>query len=191
MYNFQIPNRVIQELYYQYFVDITEREYGLNDTATKVQNALKEFSKNNNPHPFLDIIKTIIDKDLSFRDAQGFDEKHLKMLMIPYLSLSASHYVKSEEEWENGYVDVLMLKRPTVTTKYNFLIELKYIKKADESTKDKETKASYVEKVEKQACAQVQKYLQSDNAKRIPNLKAWLFILVGREWHLVEEIGMP
>ena len=191
MYNFQIPNRVIQELYYQYFVDIIEREYGLNETATKVQNALKEFSKNNNPHPFLELIKTIIDKDLSFRDAQGFDEKHLKMLMIPYLSLSASHYVKSEEEWQNGYVDILMLKRPTVTTKYNFLIELKYIKKADENTKDKETKESYVEKVEKEAREQVQKYLQSDNAKRIPNLKAWLFILVGREWQLVEEIPIP
>jgi hypothetical protein len=191
MYNFQIPNRVIQELYYQYFIDIIEREYGLNETATKVQNALKEFSKNNNPQPFLDIIKTIIEKDLSFRDAQGFDEKHLKMLMIPYLSLSASHYVKSEEEWQNGYIDVLMLKRPTVTTKYNFLIELKYIKKGDAHIKDKKTKASYVEKVEKEAREQVQKYLQSDNAKRIPNLKAWLFVLVGSEWHLVEEIPMP
>ena len=191
LYNFEIPNRVIQELYYQYFIDITEREYGLNDTVTKVQYALKEFSKNNNPQPFLDLIKTVIDKDLSFRDAQGFDEKHLKMLMIPYLSLSASHYVKSEEEWQNGYVDVLMLKRPTVTTKYNFLIELKYIKKGDETPKDKETKESYVEKVAKEAREQVRKYLQSDDAKRIPNLKAWLFVLVGREWGLVEEIQMP
>jgi hypothetical protein len=187
MYNFQIPNRVIQELYYQYFIDITEREYGLNETVSKVQNALKEFSKNNNPHPFLDIIKTIIEKDLSFRDAKGFDEKHLKMLMIPYLSLSASHYVKSEEEWQNGYVDVLMLKRPTVTTKYNFLIELKYVKKGEDTKKDKE----HIEKVEKEAREQVPKYLESDHAKRIPNLKAWLFILVGREWHLVEEIPMP
>jgi hypothetical protein len=102
LYNFQMPNRVIQELYYEYFIDIIEREYGLNETVFKVQNALKEFSKNNNPHPFLNIIKAIIEKDLSFRDAQGFDEKHLKMLMIPFLSLSASHYVKSEEEWDTG-----------------------------------------------------------------------------------------
>jgi hypothetical protein len=184
IYNFQIPNRVIQELYYEYFIDIIEREYGLNETVFKVQSALKEFSKNNNPQPFLDLIKTIIEKDLSFRDAKGFDEKHLKMLMIPYLSLSAAHYVKSEEEWQNGYVDVLMLKRPNVTTKYNFLIELKYVKKGEDTKKDKE----HIEKVEKEAREQVQKYLQSDNAKRIPNLKAWLFILVGREWHLVEEI---
>ena len=191
LFNFQIPNRVVQELYYQYFIDIIEREYKLNETVTKVQNTLKEFSKNNNPRPFLDLIKTVIEKDLSFRDAKGFDEKHLKMLMIPYMSLSASHYVKSEDEWQNGYIDVLMLKRPNVATKYNFLIELKYIKKGDENTKDKATKVSYVETVEKEAREQVKKYLQSDEVQHYPNLKAWLFILVGREWHLVEEIPMP
>ena len=31
-------------------------------------------------------------------------------------------------------------------------------------------------------------YLQTDNAKRIGNLKAWLLILVGREWHVIEEV---
>ena len=189
-YIFNIPNRVIQELYYEYFIDIIEQETGLNRDVSKIQDALEQLSKKNNPRPFLDLIKDLIDKDLSFRDAKGFDEKHLKMLMIPYLSLSASHYVKSEEEWQNGYIDVLMLKRPNVTTQYNFLIELKYIKKTDENREDKETKESYVKKVEKEAREQVQKYLQSDNAKRIQNLKAWLFILVGREWHLVEEIPM-
>jgi hypothetical protein len=95
--------------------------------------------------------------------------------------------VKSEEEWQNGYIDVLMLKRPNVTTKYNFLIELKYVKKGEDTKKDKEN----IAKVEKEAREQVQKYLQSDNAQRIPNLKAWLFMLVGREWHLVEEIVVP
>ena len=188
LHRFVIPNHVVKELYYDYFIDIIEREYGLNRLIPKIQTALIELSKNNNPHPFLAVVKTIIDKDLSFRDAQGFDEKHLKMLMIPYLSLSASHYVKSEEEWENGYVDVLLLKRPNIVTKYNFLIELKYVKKADENVKDKDTKELYVAKVEKEARVQIQKYIQSDNAKRIPNLKVWLLILVGREWQVVEEI---
>ena len=188
LHNFQIPNRVVRELYYHYFIEIVEKETGLNRKVPQIQLALGELAQNNNLYPFLDIIKLVIEKDLSFRDAQGFDEKHLKMLLIPYLSLSASHYVKSEEEWENGYVDMLLLKRPNIVTKYNFLIELKYIKKSDEKTKDKETKVSYIEKVTIDAREQIQKYLQTDNAKRIPNLKAWLLILVGREWHLVEEI---
>jgi Predicted AAA-ATPase/PD-(D/E)XK nuclease superfamily len=187
-YIFKMPNRVIRDLYYNYFIDIVEQETGLNRTVSKIQKALEGLSRDNNPHPFLDLIKAVIDKDLSFRDAQGFDEKHLKMLMIPYFSLSASHYVVSEPEWENGYVDMLLLKRPNVTTKYNFIIELKYVKKADENKKDNETKEPYTQKVEREAREQIQKYLQTDNAKRIPNLKAWLLILVGREWKLVEEI---
>ena len=176
---FQMPNRVIRDLYYNYFIDIVEAETGLNRSVLKIQNALEEISRNNNPQPFLDLIKALIDKDLSFRDAQGFDEKHLKMLMIPYLSLSASHYVVSEDEWENGYVDVLLLKRPNVTTKYNFIIELKYVKKGNENT---------LQKVADEGRAQIHKYIQSDNAKRIPSLKAWLLVLVGRDWELVEEI---
>jgi hypothetical protein len=189
LFVFNIPNRVIQELYYDYFIDIIEREHGLNRTVPKIQTALTQLSKDNNLLPFLDLIKVLIDKDLSLRDAQKFDEKHLKMLLIPYLSLSASHYVVSEPEWENHYPDMVLLKRPNIETRYNFIIELKYIKKSDENKKDSETKEPYIEKVAREAREQMQKYIQTENARRIPNLKAWLIVLVGREWHLVEEIA--
>ena len=183
-----MPNRVIQELYYDYFVVINEEETQLNRTHGQIRKALVELSKNNNPHPFLELIKALIDKQLSLRDAQNFDEKHLKMLLIPYLSSSLTHYVVSEPEWENGYPDIIMLKRPNIDTKYNFLIELKYIKKSDKNKKDKETNEGFIQKVEREAREQMQRYIQTDNAKRIPNLKAWLLILVGRDWHLIEEI---
>ena len=148
-------------------------------------------AKNNNLQPFLEIIKALLDKDLSFRDAQNFDEKHLKMLLIPYLSLSASHYVQSEPEWENGYPDILFLKRPNIETRYNFILELKYIKESDRhkrvQPKDK-TSEKIVTKVEREARLQLNNYLKTDNAKRTKNLKAWLLVLVGREWKIVEEI---
>jgi Predicted AAA-ATPase/PD-(D/E)XK nuclease superfamily len=185
---FQIPNRVIQELYYDYFVDIIDREYGLVSSVPKIQTALISLSKNNNPQPFLDLIKALIDKDLSLRDAQNFNEKHLKMLLIPYLSLSTSHYVVSEPEWENLYPDIVLFKRPNVETRYNFLIELKYIKKTDANKKDELTKEPILKKVAREAREQLQSYIATENAKRIPNLKAWLLILVGREWLVVEEL---
>jgi hypothetical protein len=188
LHRFKMPNRVISELYYDYFVDIVERETGLNRNVLVIKKALSELSGNNNLHPFLAIIKALIDKDLSLRDAQKFDEKHLKMLLIPYLSLSATHYVVSEPEWEKYYPDIVLLKRPNVETRYTFIIELKYIKKADENKKDDVTKERYIAKVEREAREQLQKYIQTDNAQRMTNLKAWLLILVGREWHLVEEI---
>jgi hypothetical protein len=122
---------MLRSRYYTYFIDITERETGLNRSISKIQTALSLLSKSNNPHPFLDIIKALIDKDLSLRDAQGFDEKQLKMLLIPYLSLSSSHYVVSELEWEKGYPDIVLMKRPNLTTQFNFVIELKYVRKGD------------------------------------------------------------
>jgi hypothetical protein len=191
LYRFQMPNRVISELYFNYFVDIVERETGLNRKLAVIRKTLSDLSSNNNPHTFLSLIKELIDKDLSLRDAQNFDEKHLKMLLIPYLSLSATHYVVSEPEWEKQYPDLLLLKRPNVTTKYNFIIELKYIKLGDKdkmvATKEgKEEKL--IEKVEREARIQIANYLKTDNAKRTEGLKAWLFILVGRDWQVVEEM---
>ena len=187
-YRFKIPNHVIRELYYDYFVAISEEETNLNRTSGEISQALFELAKNNKPHPFLAIIKSLIDKQLSLRDAQKFDEKHLKMLLIPYLSLSASHYVVSEPEWENQYADILFLKRPNIETKYNFILELKYVKKADKNKKDPKTGEKYVDKITNEARQQLTDYLKTDNAKRIANLKAWLLILVGRDWHLIEEI---
>ena len=191
LYIFQMPNQVIKELYYNYFVDIIEQETGLNRTVERIESALSELGRNNNPHPFLDLIKVLLEQDLSFRDAQGFDEKHLKMLLIPYLSLSASHYVQSEPEWQNGYPDILFLKRPNIETKYNFIIELKYIKQTDRhkrvNPKDK-TSEKLLAKVQREARIQLENYLKTDNAKRTKNLKAWVLVLVGREWKIVEEI---
>ena len=110
---------------------------------------------------------------------------------LNYLSLSASHYVLSEPEWENSYPDILLLKRPTITTKYNFIFELKYIKKSDKSKrvdpKDK-TSEKIVEKVAREARTQLSNYLKTDDAKRISSLKAWVLVLVGREWQVVEEV---
>jgi Predicted AAA-ATPase/PD-(D/E)XK nuclease superfamily len=185
---FRMPNKVIQELYYDYFVVICEEETQLNRTHGQIRKSLVELSKNNHPHPFLDIIKALIDKQLSLRDAQKFDEKHLKMLLIPYLSLSLTHYVVSEPEWENKYADLLLLKRPNMETKYNFIWELKYVKKADKNKKDPQTGEKNIDKITREARAQLNTYLATDNAQRIANLKAWLLILVGREWHLIEEI---
>jgi hypothetical protein len=187
-YSFQIPNQVIKELYYNYFIDIVEHETGLNRKATDIQKALGELARHNNPKPFLDIIKALIDIDLSLRDAQNFDEKHLKMLLIPYMSLSVSHYVVSEPEWQNSYIDLLFLKRPNITTQYNFVFELKYIKKGDTDKVlilPNGSKEKLVDKVEREAREQMNNYLKTKNAQRLTNLKAWLLILVGREWRII------
>jgi Predicted AAA-ATPase/PD-(D/E)XK nuclease superfamily len=185
---FKIPNHVIRELYYDYFVAISEQETQLNRTHGDISKALFQLATTNNPHPFLNLITALIEKRLSLRDALNFDEKHLKMLLIPYLSLSASHYVTSEPEWENQYPDIVLLKRPNVPTKYNFVFELKYVKMSRKKKKNEQTDENSLEKMIDEARKQLKAYLQTDDAKRLDNLKAWLVVLVGRKWHLIEEI---
>jgi Predicted AAA-ATPase/PD-(D/E)XK nuclease superfamily len=188
-YAFKIPNQVIRELYYEYFVVISEEETQLNRASGDISKALFTFATMNNPRPFLALITALIEKRLSVRDAQGFDEKHLKMLLIPYMSLSASHYVTSEPEWENQFPDIVFKKRPNIATKYNFIFELKYVKIADKNKKDEKTKEKTLDKIIIEARQQLKAYLQTDDAKRLDNLKAWLLILVGRKWHLIEEVS--
>lgn len=68
---------------------------------------------------------------------------------------------------------------------------MKYVKKGglDKIVQKKDgTKEKLTDKVEREARIQLRNYLQTEDAKRIPNLKAWLIILVGREWKVVEEI---
>jgi hypothetical protein len=187
-YSFQIPNHVIRELYYDYFVAISEQETQLNRAHGDISKALLELATTNNPHPFLNLITALIQKRLSVRDAQRFDEKHLKMLLIPYLSLSASHYVTSEPEWENQFPDIVLLKRPNIVTKYNFVFELKYVKIADKKKKEAQTDEKTLDKITNEAREQLKAYLQTDDAKRLDNLKAWLLVLVGRKWHVIEQI---
>ena len=70
-------------------------------------------------------------------------------------------------------------------------MELKYVKKADMDkmvVTETGEKEKLTAKVEREARTQIENYLKTENAQRIPNLKAWLIILVGREWQLVEEI---
>ena len=70
-------------------------------------------------------------------------------------------------------------------------MHLKYVKKGDLDKMVKKadgTQEKLTDKVEREARLQLTNYLQTEDAKRIPNLKAWLLILVGREWKVVEEI---
>ena len=49
LHDFQMPNQVIRELYYNYFTDIVEQETNLNRTVADIQMSLNELAKNNNP----------------------------------------------------------------------------------------------------------------------------------------------
>jgi hypothetical protein len=179
-WSFSFPNKVIETLYQQFFIETVERQYGLNRSFAQLSDALDTFFWSNDPKPFLDMVGEVMKKDLSNRDAIGMNEKDLKYLLISYLHLSPEFYIKSEYEVERKYNDILLRRRKPFDMPHNYLIELKYFK-TTLTEKELETE-------KKKAVAQVQNYLKTEELSEYDDLKAWVWMAVGSEWLFVEEI---
>ncbi len=179
-WSFSFPNKVIETLYQQFFIETVERQYGLNRSFAQLSTALDSFFWSNDPRPFLGMVAEVMKKDLSNRDAIGMNEKDLKYLIISYLHLSPEFYIKSEYEVERKYNDILLTRRKPFDMPHNYLIELKYFKT---SLSEKELASE-----KQKAIEQVKGYLKTEELNEYDDLKAWLWMAVGSEWVFVEEI---
>ena len=67
------------------------------------------------------------------------DEKHIKMMILTLLGVDSTYFVQSEVENNNGYVDILLKRKIQFkdVTKFQYLIELKYIRESERNTLDK------------------------------------------------------
>ncbi len=93
---------------------------------------------NGDIQPLMELVGTILE-DLSNRDLIKMDEKNIKMMFLTLLGVDSTYFIKSEYENNNGYVDI-MLKRKIqfkYITKFQWIIELKYIKESERDTLEK------------------------------------------------------
>ncbi|ACA44801.1 hypothetical protein FDC22_03150 [Clostridium botulinum] len=170
----KIPNYVIKTIYWeQYFQRINE-DYSIQ--IQKVRIAVNEMRTNGNIHPLMELVGTILE-DLSNRDLIKMDEKNIKMMLLTLLGVDSTYFIKSEDENNNGYVDI-MLKRKIQfkdITKFQWIIELKYIKESDKNT---------FEKVKKEGLKQLQGYAESKMVQEelgVEDLKKVLILVVGKK----------
>jgi len=123
----KIPNYVIKTIYWeQYFQRINE-DYNIQ--VKDVRDAIIQMRVYGNIQPLIELVGTILE-DLSNRDLIKMDEKNIKMMLLTLLGVDSTYFIKSEDENNNGYVDI-MLKRKIQfkdITKFKWIIELKYIK---------------------------------------------------------------
>lgn len=170
----KIPNYVIKTIYWeQYFQKISE-DYNIE--IQKIRIAVNEMRMHGDIEPLVEIVKGILE-DLSNRDLIQMDEKNVKMMFLTLLGVDSTYFIKSEDENNKGYVD-LMLKRKIQLkdiTKFQWIIELKYIKESDRDT---------LEKVKEQGLKQLQMYGESkmvqDELEK-EGLKKVLIIVVGKK----------
>ena len=178
MLNFSIPNYVIKELYRNFFIDFIKAHNNVSVDTVDVSRALIEMAENNSITPFLSIIENAL-KTMSNQDFKKFDEKYIKALFVGFASLSKLYFIKSEPEIESKYPDIMFLHRPPFYPKYQFLFEIKYLKKAGEKALNTATH---------KAIAQVDEYLAFDEINSLKNLKAYVLIFVGSEIKVVKEV---
>ncbi|MCB2291269.1 ATP-binding protein [Clostridium sp. CS001] len=170
----KIPNYVIRTIYWeQHFQNINEN-YNIETQAIRI--AVNEMRMNGDIEPLMNIVKDLLE-DLSNRDLIQMDEKNIKMMLLTLLGVDNTYFIKSEDETSKGYVD-LMLKRKIQLkniTKFQWIIELKYIKESDRNT---------FEKVKEQGLKQLQMYYHSKMVKEEmedEGLKKILVIVVGKK----------
>lgn len=73
----------------------------------------------------------------------------------------------------------MFLYRPPYFPNYQFLIELKYLKK---------TQANKLAQITKDAKNQIKDYLALEEIKNLENLKSWVIVFVGKKAEVIEEV---
>jgi hypothetical protein len=127
-YTFQLPNYVIKQLYYDYFMAL-QLGISYGNLRHEIRESVYQLVMQGNIEPFTKYVAQVLDKEHSTRDNYGYNEKHLKTLVIGMLFPYESYLIRSEMEHQRRYIDVFLERIPQVDIKHEIVLELKYVKK--------------------------------------------------------------
>jgi hypothetical protein len=167
----QIPNKVMKDIYANYFVDLVSTEADLRIEPSDYNEILREIALEGKIDKITEMLHKYLN-NLSNRDFQKFDEKYVKILFYSIAMNLKIFSVKSEMEVQRKYPDILLVPRD-YTKNYNaVMIEFKYLKK-DEKNK--------LEEKQKEAREQILEYSNFEDIKNIPNLSKYAVVALNDE----------
>jgi hypothetical protein len=180
---FKIPNKVIEVLYWQYYAEVLQTWANLPREEDWVFPAVREMALTGKYEKFFALIEKLL-QNLSNRDYIRFDEKHVKMAMIAYFSQSNIFWVQSEREVAGGgYVDIELFIRPNnPNTHHQFAIELKYLKKEQETL---------LAETMQEAKEQILSYYRNDTLLQSKKMLNLLAVVVVKDRVFVERQPLP
>ena len=184
----RIPNFVIKSLFYDFFVEKIKHDASLDVQRPDIYDIIVQLANKNTIQPLINLIEHTL-QALSNRDFVQFDEKYIKLLFVAYGNAAGFYYVKSEPEIDQKYPDVMFLYRPPYYPNYQFVFELKYLKKT-------KTDAKNITETTNVAKSQLQQYLQSKELQDfvvrpeagMETVKAYIVVFVGEKAEVVEEV---
>jgi hypothetical protein len=130
---FKVPNYVIQQLHWEYLQKFLQ-EKGVEFKIGLFGKAIADMAERGDVEKLKEITIDFFHNRLSSFDFAGLSEKHIKFFYISYFTFTNLYNVISEREITGRKrIDLLLEAHPAFYNyvKYNFIIELKYIKKTD------------------------------------------------------------
>ena len=163
---FKIPNKLINTLLWDYIRKATNEFYSLDLKVDFLNNGFSQMALAGIWRPLFQYILDKFYDAVSVRDFT-FHEEGLKTFLLAWLNLTNLYDVTSEKEKNKGYADICLEpdRRFTQYVKFDYIIELKYLKAGEIETPAKEESATK-QAIEK-ATAQLLQYGTGDRFKTI------------------------
>ena len=172
-----IPNKVMKEIYANYFMQIMEEEANFKIDNTTNNEILREIAKEGKIDKMVETLKIYLN-NLSNRDLIKFDEKYIKLIFYCIAMNMNIYSTKSEMEVNRNYPDILLVPRDSSKGYKAVMVEFKYLKKGE---------VAKLEDKQKEAKEQIERYSSFEDIKDIQGLRKYTIVVVTNDIY-VEEI---
>ena len=163
---FKIPNKLISTLLWDYIRKATNEFYSLDLKVDFLNHGFSQMALASIWRPLFQYILDKFYDAVSIRDFT-FHEEGLKTFLLAWLNLTNLYDVTSEQEKNKGYADICLGpdRRFTEYVKYDYIIELKYLK-AEEIDTQAKVESAAKQSIEK-ATAQLLQYATDNKFKTV------------------------
>ena len=172
-----IPNKVMKEIYADYFMQMMDKEAEFRIDNNANQEILIQLAKEGRIDKIVEILKIYLN-NLSNRDLIKFDEKYIKLIFYCIAMNIKAYSTKSEMEVNRNYPDILLVPRDNSKGYKAVMVEFKYIKKGE---------VAKLEDKQKEAREQIERYSSFEDIKDIQDLRKYTIVVATNDIY-VEEI---
>ena len=171
-----IPNKVMKEIYSDYFLQILRRniDADINENYTEIA---REIALEGRIDKAIEMLKEYL-KNLSNRDYIKFDEKYIKLIFFCIAMNLKIFRLKSEMEIQRKYPDILLIPKDKSKGYKGVMIEFKYLKKEEEGK---------LKEKQEEARKQIEEYKEFEEIKELENIISYTVVAVNDEIY-VEKI---
>ena len=177
---FKMPNKIIEMLYLQYLSELEQKrlDYKMDVQAQEI--AIDEMAEGGKIDQLTQLVSNFL-AHTSGRTDIGLSEKEIQLIYLFIMSLTDQYMVDDEFPALRGYCDVVVLKTPASYAKYEFVIELKHLKKGEATPKR-------IQKAFDAGVDQIATYMKDKRLAGRCDLKKFVVVFAGVEVVRLEEV---